>query len=134
VGKHAKKKDNPFRGGTNCKKNVGLTALACPYAPRAPAWPIATANCQLLSSPQRRLLEKLLSAFSCNYPPFECLNSIPSLQTGARLPVIGCWVIDGESAGIGIRESDTPHHDEPQPLCPHLFTPWPLANCFPEPQ
>lgn len=38
-----------------------------------------------------------------------------------RYPVIGSWVIDGESAGIGIRESDTPVTSNLSRFVPHLF-------------
>ena len=36
-------------------------------------------------------------------------------------PVIGSWVIDGESAGIGIRESDGPITDNLSRFVPHFF-------------
>jgi glutathionylspermidine synthase len=37
-------------------------------------------------------------------------------------PVIGSWVIGGESASIGIRESDGPVTDNSSQFVPHVFT------------
>jgi len=36
-------------------------------------------------------------------------------------PVLGCWVIDGESHGMGVRESDGPVTDNFSRFVPHLF-------------
>ncbi len=46
----------------------------------------------------------------CNIPDFE----------GNR-PVIGSWIIDGVSRGIGVRESDGPVTDDLARFVPHLF-------------
>jgi glutathionylspermidine synthase len=35
--------------------------------------------------------------------------------------VIGSWVIDGEAAGMGIRESDGPVTNNTSRFVPHLF-------------
>jgi glutathionylspermidine synthase len=40
---------------------------------------------------------------------------------GGRTPVIGSWVVQGEPAGIGIRESGTPITTNTSPFLPHLF-------------
>jgi glutathionylspermidine synthase len=50
---------------------------------------------------------------------FQDLAPLPAY--GARRPVIGSWVIQGESAGIGIRESDGPITDNASRFVPHLF-------------
>jgi len=39
-----------------------------------------------------------------------------------HFPVLGSWVIDGESAGIGIRESETPITNNLSAFVPHIFT------------
>ena len=36
-------------------------------------------------------------------------------------PVIGSWVIDGVSAGMGIRESASPVTDDTSRFVPHFF-------------
>ena len=36
-------------------------------------------------------------------------------------PVLGAWVIDGEAAGMGIRESDTLITDNLSQFVPHLI-------------
>jgi glutathionylspermidine synthase len=38
-----------------------------------------------------------------------------------KRPVIGSWVIDGEAAGMGIRESDGPVTNNTSRFVPHLF-------------
>ena len=38
-----------------------------------------------------------------------------------HFPVLGSWVIDGESAGVGIRESETPISDNLSCFVPHMF-------------
>jgi glutathionylspermidine synthase len=40
---------------------------------------------------------------------------------GGRTPVIGSWVVQGEPAGIGIRESGSPITTNTSPFLPHLF-------------
>lgn len=40
---------------------------------------------------------------------------------GGKYPVLGSWVIDGESAGIGIRETDTLITDNYSRFVPHFF-------------
>ena len=40
---------------------------------------------------------------------------------GERYPIIGSWVIGGESAGIGIRESNGPITNNTSQFVPHLF-------------
>jgi glutathionylspermidine synthase len=42
---------------------------------------------------------------------------------GGRFPVLGSWVIQGEPAGIGIRESDGPITGNLSRFVPHLFEP-----------
>ena len=50
---------------------------------------------------------------------YQALAPIPIID-GHR-PVIGSWVVDGESAGMGIRESDRPITDNQSRFVPHLF-------------
>ncbi len=50
---------------------------------------------------------------------FQALASIPNID--GKWPVIGSWVIDGESAGMGIRESDGLVTDNGSSFVPHLF-------------
>jgi glutathionylspermidine synthase len=40
---------------------------------------------------------------------------------GARTPVLGSWLVQGEPAGIGIREADGPITDDASRFVPHLF-------------
>ena len=51
---------------------------------------------------------------------YQALAPIPVLD--GRRPVLGTWVIDGEAAGLGIRESDGPITDNRSRFVPHLFT------------
>lgn len=37
-------------------------------------------------------------------------------------PILGCWIIGGEAAGMGIRESPVPVTDHRSRFVPHLFT------------
>lgn len=50
---------------------------------------------------------------------YQALAPLPDFQ-GNR-PVIGSWVIDGISAGMGIRESDGPITDNLSRFVPHYF-------------
>lgn len=52
---------------------------------------------------------------------YQELAPIPSFN--GMYPVIGSWVIDGESSGIGIRESDTLITTNLSRFVPHLFEP-----------
>jgi glutathionylspermidine synthase len=48
---------------------------------------------------------------------FQAAASIPNLD--GAYPVVGSWVIDGESAGIGIRESEDPITTNTSAFAPH---------------
>ena len=50
---------------------------------------------------------------------YQALADVPNFE--GNFPVIGSWVIDGESAGMGIRESDTQITDNTSRFVPHLF-------------
>jgi len=50
---------------------------------------------------------------------YQALAPLPAFD-GFR-PVLGSWVIDGESAGLGIRESDGPVTNNLSRFVPHLF-------------
>jgi len=50
---------------------------------------------------------------------YQALASIPRVDGNA--PVIGSWVIDGEPAGVGIRESTDPITTNTSRFVPHLF-------------
>jgi glutathionylspermidine synthase len=52
---------------------------------------------------------------------YQALAPIPNF--GGKYPVIGSWLIDGESAGMGIRESDTLITNNLSRFVPHLFEP-----------
>lgn len=52
---------------------------------------------------------------------YQALQLPPSFQ--GHFPVIGSWIIKGESAGMGIRESDTPVTRNTSRFVPHLFRP-----------
>jgi glutathionylspermidine synthase len=45
----------------------------------------------------------------------------PVAQLGGKTAVFGSWVIQGEAAGIGIRESDGPVTDNLSRFVPHYF-------------
>lgn len=45
----------------------------------------------------------------------------PAVFDGAYYPVIGSWVIDGQSAGMGIRESNTPITGNRSRFVPHVI-------------
>ncbi len=42
---------------------------------------------------------------------------------GGRAPVLGSWIVRGEAAGMGIRESDGPITTDAARFVPHVFTP-----------
>jgi glutathionylspermidine synthase len=50
---------------------------------------------------------------------YQDLAPLPDF--GGRRPVVGSWVIQGESAGIGIRDSDGPVTTNTSRFVPHLF-------------
>ena len=50
---------------------------------------------------------------------YQAIASIPNYD--GNYPVIGSWVIDGQSGGMGIRESDGPITDNKSRFVPHLF-------------
>lgn len=50
---------------------------------------------------------------------FQAVATLPSLD--GWYPVIGSWTVDGEAAGIGIRESATPITDHRGKFVPHLI-------------
>ena len=50
---------------------------------------------------------------------YQALAPLPDF--GSYRPVVGSWVIDGQSAGIGIRESAGPVTDNLSRFVPHLF-------------
>jgi glutathionylspermidine synthase len=45
----------------------------------------------------------------------------PAFTDGSRVATVGSWLIDGVSAGIGIRESDGPITTNTSRFVPHLF-------------
>ena len=45
----------------------------------------------------------------------------PPVTFSERYPIIGSWVIGGEAAGIGIRESSGPITNNTSQFVPHLF-------------
>ena len=49
----------------------------------------------------------------------QAVAPIPEFE--GHFPVLGSWVIDGESAGVGIRESETPISDNLSCFVPHMF-------------
>jgi glutathionylspermidine synthase len=50
---------------------------------------------------------------------FQALAPVPVFD--GNHAVIGSWVVDGESCGMGIRESDGPITDNLSRFVPHLF-------------
>ena len=52
---------------------------------------------------------------------WQALAPIPVVD-GFR-PVMGCWVVDGEPAGLGIRESQGPVTDDASAFVPHFIAP-----------
>lgn len=50
---------------------------------------------------------------------YQALADVPNFD--GNFAVIGSWLIDGESAGMGIRESNTPITDNTSRFVPHLF-------------
>ena len=50
---------------------------------------------------------------------YQALAPLPAFD--GVYPVLGSWVIDGESAGLGIRESDGPVTNNLSRFVPHLF-------------
>jgi glutathionylspermidine synthase len=55
---------------------------------------------------------------------YQELAPIPNYNS--NFPVIGSWLIDGESAGIGIRESENMITTNKSRFVPHLF--WPAGS------
>ncbi len=45
----------------------------------------------------------------------------PSDRFGGRTPIIGSWVVQGEPAGIGIREDASPITGNTSQFLPHYF-------------
>jgi len=45
----------------------------------------------------------------------------PMAQAGGKTAVFGSWLIDGEPAGMGIRESTGPVTTNTSSFVPHLF-------------
>lgn len=50
---------------------------------------------------------------------YQALASLPCLD--GRYPVIGAWLVNGEPAGMGIRESATPITTDQSSFVPHYF-------------
>ena len=50
---------------------------------------------------------------------YQAIAPIPNC--GGHYPVLGCWVVDGQAAGMGIRESDGLITDNLSRFVPHLF-------------
>ena len=50
---------------------------------------------------------------------YQALAPIPCLD--GNYPILGCWVIGGHSAGMGIRESQTVVTNNLSPFVPHRF-------------
>jgi glutathionylspermidine synthase len=45
----------------------------------------------------------------------------PPPMLDGRYPVLGSWIVGEESAGLGIRESETPITTNRSQFVPHLF-------------
>jgi glutathionylspermidine synthase len=50
---------------------------------------------------------------------YQALAPIPEMKS--HYPVLGSWVIDGEAAGMGIRESNNMITDNLSRFVPHRF-------------
>jgi glutathionylspermidine synthase len=50
---------------------------------------------------------------------YQALAQIPTID--GRRPILGSWLVDGEAAGMGIRESAGPITDNLSTFVPHLF-------------
>jgi len=50
---------------------------------------------------------------------FQALAPVPVFD--GNYAVVGSWVVDGASCGMGIRESDSPITDNLSRFVPHLF-------------
>jgi glutathionylspermidine synthase len=50
---------------------------------------------------------------------YQAVAALPS--TEGWYPVVGSWIVDGEAAGIGIRESATPITDHREKFVPHII-------------
>ena len=50
---------------------------------------------------------------------YQALASLP--QFGLRFPVVGCWIVGDEPAGLGIREDDSPITTNASRFVPHFF-------------
>jgi glutathionylspermidine synthase len=53
---------------------------------------------------------------------YVCQARTTARDWNGRYPVLGAWVIDGEAAGMGIRESDSPITGNLSRFVPHLIT------------
>jgi glutathionylspermidine synthase len=51
---------------------------------------------------------------------YQAYAPVPALD-GANHPVLGVWMVDGEPAGLGVRESDGPITDNLSRFVPHLI-------------
>lgn len=50
---------------------------------------------------------------------YQALAPLPEFD--GKVPVLGCWMIDQEPAGLGIRESDGPITDNTSRFVPHII-------------
>lgn len=50
---------------------------------------------------------------------YQALAPLPEFD--GKVPVLGCWMIDDEPAGMGIRESDGPITDDTSRFVPHVI-------------
>lgn len=48
-------------------------------------------------------------------------QAFANAEVDGHFPVLGAWVIDGEAAGCGIREGDTPITDNLSRFVPHAI-------------
>ncbi len=50
---------------------------------------------------------------------YQALQPLPEFS--GRYPVIGSWIVNGQAAGIGLREDDSPITKNTSRFVPHYF-------------
>jgi glutathionylspermidine synthase len=62
---------------------------------------------------------KVMDCYGAEGHLYQAFVDIP--EFGGRRPVLGAWIVDGEPAGMGIREARGPITDNGSSFVPHLI-------------
>jgi len=77
------------------------------------------ANVTLFRPGQPPLCAPVQAAYGAEGSVFQALAPIPAID--GFYPVLGSWVVDGEPAGLGIRESESPITGNASAFVPHFI-------------